>query len=576
MAPGLQVPGGDARDVPVDRPGTDGGSVPHGAAWAPLRHHAFAAMWSAQFVSNVGGWMQTVAAQWLMLTLTASATYVTLVQTAASLPVVLFALLAGAVGDLVDRRRFLLVTQSLMLIAAVALGVLELAGLVTPWVLLALIFAVGTGQALTSPTWQTLQPELVPTAERQQAISLGAVNQNLARAVGPAIGGIVLAATSAGTVFLVNAATFLAVIVVIAWWRSTRPVDLLPREHVGEAVRAGGRYVAASPALRIILLRAGLFVFFAASVWALLPLTAERELHFGSGGYGLLLGCVGIGALVGAALLPRLRAGITPGTLLTAGSLGLAGVAFVLGYVHITVLVALSLVVGGLGWILALSTLNSLYQLTLPGWVKARGMAFYLIVFQGGTAIGSAVLGVAAEHLGLSPTLGVAGVALALGPLVGLRYRFQSIPPEDLVPAGDWPQPLVGAEEPPGGPVMVTVEYWPRPEMAEDLLVALQQTRFSRRRTGASAWRVWQDAADPGRLVEQFVVASWTEHLRQHARVTLRDQRRLDAVRAMTDPARPTVATHWVTPQSRHRADPVASLGEPSPSVGKDDGDGAE
>ena len=157
-------------------------------------------MWSAQFVSNVGSWMQTVAAQWLMLTLTTSATYVALVQTAASLPVVLFAVLAGAVGDLVDRRRFLLVTQGLMLLAAVALGVLALAGLVTPWVLLALIFAVGTGQALTSPTWQTLQPELVPPAERQQAISLGAVNQNFARAVGPAIGGIVLAATSAGTV----------------------------------------------------------------------------------------------------------------------------------------------------------------------------------------------------------------------------------------------------------------------------------------------------------------------------------------------------------------------------------------
>jgi MFS family permease len=296
----------------LETPRGDGGSVPHGAARAPLHHHSFAAMWSAQFVSNVGSWMQTIAAQWLMLTLTTSATYVALVQTAASLPVVLFAVLAGAVGDLVDRRRFVLVTQSLMLIAAVALGVLALAGRVTPWILLALIFAVGTGRALTSPTWQTLQPELVPAAERQQDISLGAVNQNLARAVGPAIGGIVLAATSAGTVFLINAATFLAVIFVIAWWHSTRPVDLLPREHVGEVVRAGGRYVAASPALRIILLRAGLFGFFASSISALLPLTAQRQLHLGSGGDRLLLGCVGIGAVAGAALLPRLRAGVTP------------------------------------------------------------------------------------------------------------------------------------------------------------------------------------------------------------------------------------------------------------------------
>ena len=248
--------------------------------------------------------------------------------------------------------------------------------------------------------------------------------------------------------------------------------------------------------------------------------------------------------------------------------------AFVLGFVHVTALVALSLVVGGLAWILALSTLNSLYQLTLPGWVKARGMAFYLIVFQGGNAVGSAVLGVTAEHLGLSATLGVAGAALALGPLAGLRYRFQSIPPEDLVPAGDWLQPLLAAGEAPGGPVMVTVEYWPGLGMAEDLLVALRASRFSRRRTGASAWRVWQDAADRGRVVEQFVVASWTEHLRQHERVTLRDQQRLDAIRAMTDPAHPTTVTHWVTPQSRHRPDPTSSPPAPDPAASTEDVDG--
>ena len=298
-----------------------------GSAWAPFRHRLFAAMWGAQFVSNVGGWMQTVGAQWLMLTLTGSAAYVALVQTAASLPIVLFAVAAGTIGDLVDRRHFLLATQAIMLLAAVALGVLAIAGLASPWPLLALIFAVGTGQALTSPTWQTLQPELVAPAERPQAISLGAVNQNLARAVGPAIGGLVLAATSAGTVFLINAATFLAVLAVIAWWRSTPPAHALPREHAGQAIQAGGRYVAASPALRVILLRAGLFIFFASSIWALLPLTARRQLHLGSGGYGLLLGCVGVGAVAGAAVLPVLRARLTPGAQLTAGSAGLACVA---------------------------------------------------------------------------------------------------------------------------------------------------------------------------------------------------------------------------------------------------------
>jgi MFS family permease len=511
-------------------------------------------MWNAQFVSNIGSWMQTVGAQWLMLTLTGSAAYVALVQTAASLPVVLFAVAAGAIGDLVDRRRFLLVTQGLMLVAATALGVLTLAGLVTPWLLLALIFAVGTGQALTSPTWQTLQPELVPPAERAQAISLGAVNQNLARAVGPAIGGILLAATSAGTLFLVNAATFVAVIAVIAWWRGTRPAHVLPREHVGEAIRAGGRYVAASPALRVILLRAALFMFFASSIWALLPLTARSQLHLGSGGYGLLLGCVGAGAVAGAGVLPWLRARFKPGTLLTAGSLALAGVALVLGFVHVTVLVAAALAVGGLAWILALSTLNSLYQLTLPGWVKARGVSFYLIVFQGGNAVGSAVMGISAQHLGLPPTLLAAAAGLALGPLAGLRYRFQVIQPRELLPAGDWPAAHLATDDQPAGPVMVTIEYRPREGLQDELLAELEDARFSRRRTGASAWRVWQDAADPGRIVEQFVVASWDEHLRQHDRVTGRDQHRLDKIRAMTDPAHPTTVTHWLTPETAHAA----------------------
>jgi MFS family permease len=537
----------------ADQPGavTTSGGPPaaRASAWSPFRHRLFAAMWSAQFVSNIGSWMQTVAAQWLMLTLTTSAVYVALVQTAAGLPVVLFAVLAGTIGDLVDRRRFLLITQVLMAAAAAALGALAIAGLVTPWVLLALVFAVGTGQALTSPTWQTLQPELVSPAERPQAISLGAVNQNLARAVGPAIGGLLLAATNAGTVFLVNAASFAAVIAVIAAWHSTRAPDALPREHVGEAVRAGGRYIAASPVLRVILARAGLFIVFASAIWALLPLTARSVLHLGSGGYGLLLGSVGVGAVAGAAVLPRLRARLSPDALLAGGSVGLAAVTLLLAYVHVTAVAAVALVVGGACWVLVLSTLNSLYQLSLPQWVKARGMSFYLMTFQGGGAVGAAIMGVLAEHVGLSPALTIAAAGLALGPLAALRWRFRPIPPDELLPAGDWPAPHLTTDQAPAGPVLVSVEYWPRAGLTADLLDALRHARYSRRRTGAVNWRVWQDSADPDRVLEQFVVASWDEHLRQHERVTDRDQERLDRIRAMTDPAHPTTVTHWLTPR---------------------------
>jgi predicted MFS family arabinose efflux permease len=525
-----------------------------GSAWAPFRHRLFAAMWTAQFVSNLGSWMQTVAAQWVMLSLTGSAAYVALVSTAGSLPVVLFAVAAGAIGDLVNRRHFLLISEALMLAAAAALGALSLAGLVRPWTLLALIFALGIGQALTSPTWQTLQPELVAPPERQQAISLGSVNQNLARAIGPAIGGAILAATSAGTVFLVNAATFLAVIAVVAAWRNTQPANVLPREHLGEAIRAGGRYVAASPALRVILLRALMFVFFASSIWALLPLTAQSQLHLGSGGYGLLLGCVGVGAVVGALLLPRLRTMLSASGQLTAGSLTLSVVALVLGLVHVTAAVAVALAFGGLAWVLALSTLNSVYQLSLPGWVKARGLSFYLIVFQGGNAVGSAALGLLAQQAGLAATFVTAAVALVAGALVGLRLPFQNIPPDSLRPAGDWPAPQLTPSDStePMGPVMVTVTYHPREGQRGPLLAALRDTRFSRRRTGATAWRVWQDATDPDLIVEQFVVASWDEHLRQHERVTRRDADRLATVRALTDPAHPPVVTHWLTPAGKN------------------------
>src|SRR5271169_3400626 len=258
------------------KPRDEGAQSTGRSAWAPFRSPDFARMASAQFLSNVGSWMQTVGAQELMLTLTSSATLVALIQTAAGLPVVLLAVPAGAIGDLVDRRRLLIASQSFMLLAALALAVLALAGLVTPWVLLGLIFAVGAGQTLTSPTWQTLQPELVAPEDRTQAIALGAVNMNLSRAVGPALGGALYAASSAAALFFVNAVSFVPVIGTVARWRGRpRPASAVAREHVVEAIRAGARYVAGSPALRVILLRAGLFMFFGNSLWALLPVVAN-------------------------------------------------------------------------------------------------------------------------------------------------------------------------------------------------------------------------------------------------------------------------------------------------------------
>jgi MFS family permease len=528
-------------------------SSPAGGAFAPLRHGTFRDMWVAQFASNIGGWMQTVGAQWLMLSLTSSAVPVALIQTASSLPVLLFAVPAGAVGDLVDRRRFILWSQALMLLAAVALGALTLAGLATPWLVLALLFAVGSGQALNAPTWQTLQPELVPAPERPQAIALGSVNQNLARAVGPAVGGLLIVLTSAGWVFVVNAATFLAVLAVVYRWHGgARPASAIAAEHTGSAIRAGGRYVANSPVLRAVLVRAGVFVFFASALWALLPLTAHSRLHLGSGGYGLLLGAVGLGAVSGAFALPRLRARCSTDAIVAVASAALGGVALVLAFVHVAVLVGAALAVGGLVWILVLATLNSVYQASLPNWVKARGMGWYLIVFQGGNALGSAVLGIGAQEAGLTATLAIAAGGLIVGPLMALRFPLRSIDPQQLWPAGDWPSPqLLDPDEVAGGPVLVVVEYHAQPGREAELLAALAELRHSRRRTGASSWRVWHELERPGRYLESFMLASWDEHLRQHERVTIADRARQQRVRDLLGVDEPPLVTHMIATDLR-------------------------
>lgn len=537
--------------TPSEHEGTREGAPASAASpWAPFRSPDFARLASAQFLSNVGGWMQTVGAQELMLSLTASATLVALIQTAAGLPIVLLALPAGALGDVVDRRRLLIASQSFMLLAAAALAGLAFAGLVTPALLLGLIFAVGVGQTLTSPTWQTLQPQLVPPEDRPQAIALGSVNMNLSRAIGPAIGGAVYAATSAGVLFLVNALSFVPVIGAVARWRERgSPASAVGREHVGQAVRAGARYIVASPALRVILLRAGLFMLFANSIWALLPLVAREHLHLGSGGYGLLLGAVGIGAVAGAVGLPRLRGRMPVPILLVSATLVLAAMTVSMAYVHVPALAAPALVIAGVAWILCLSTFNSQYQGTLPGWAKARGMSYYLVIFQGGGALGAAAFGVLAQHAGLTSALLVAGVGLALVASVGLLLPFQAISPQDLLAAGDWPDPHLVSEATPRGPVLVTVEYRPRPGQEQAVVERLHAGRYARRRTGAVSWRVWVDAADPGRVLEQFVVASWDEHIRQHERVSRRDAQRLTDIDDLTEPSRPPVVTHWLAPQ---------------------------
>jgi predicted MFS family arabinose efflux permease len=523
-----------------------------GSGWAPLRYGDFRRLWSAQFLSNIGSWMQTVAAQWVMVSLTSSALLLTAISAAGSIPILFLAVPAGALGDLVDRRLLIVISQVVMLVAAAALAVLAALSSLTPAVLLALLVVIGVGGAASAPTWQTLTPELVPEADRPQAIALGSVNQNLARAVGPAIGGLLLAATSAAIVFGVNAVSFVAVVVAVAITRVPARRTTLPREHAFAAVRAGGRYVANSPMLLALIVRAIVFIFPAGSLWAVLPLVARQRLGLGSAGYGLLLGCVGVGALIAATLGPALRRGLGPRLLYGLSCLIVAGGALVLAATHAVALAALALVAAGAAWITALGLLGAAYQGQLPAWVKARGLSFYLVAFQGANGIGALVLGGIAQASSVVTALTVLAAALAAGALVTWRVPLPAAAPN--APVSDQPLPLPELVPVGEQPVAITVTYGLAPENVDAFLAQAAELRRVRRRTGANHWHLHRSLEDPERFEELFIVGSWEEHERQHDRLRGADRAVLDTIDGLLAPGEARTARHFIGIRPKRRS----------------------
>jgi MFS family permease len=486
------------------------------SAWAPLRHRAFRALWIAQFASNTGTWMHLVGAQWLMGDLGGGALQVALVQTATTLPIFLAVLPAGALGDIVDRRLVLLVSQGAMLLVAGLLCALTLGGLTSPAVLLVLTFALGLGQALTIPCWQAIQPELVGLGEVPQAATLNGVNFNVARAVGPAIGGALIAATGPGLVFALNAASFLAIVGVLLAWRRPRARRAFAAEHPWSALAAGARFVRSSPSLRAVLARAGLFMTFASGLWALLPVVARGPLGLGPDGYGLLLGSVGIGAVAGAFVLPALRARLTVDRLVALASAAYAAALLAIGLSGTLPVVVGALVVSGLAWIGVLSSLSAAAQTLLPDWTRARGLAYYTLVFMGAQALGSVAWGVVAAEAGLDAALLVLAAGLLAGLVVARRFPLRATP-LDVRPAQHLSEPHLVLDARPGdGPVLVCVEWRVAPDAAPAFLDAMRAVERSRRRTGARRWGLFQDGDDPAAYLEAFTVATWEEHRRQH------------------------------------------------------------
>jgi MFS family permease len=498
----------------------------------PLRVAVFRDLWLASIVSNLGGWMQDTAGTWLMTVLTTSPLLIALMQTAASLPVVILGLLAGATADIFDRRRLLIFWQAWMLTAVAFLSVLTFFDIISPWILLMLTFLLNIGAAMNSPAWQAIVPEVIPRAQLPDAISLNSAGFNLARALGPALGGLAvalfaLATTGAASVFLLNSLSFVGVILVLyRWQRNPIFKSALPAERIQGSMRAGIRYLRYAPMLQAAFVRTLLFTLFVSAVWALLALVAKNDLHQGAMGYGILNGSMGFGAVIGATLLPRVRRVLSADAIIASATCVFVATLAILATVKVPLIIIPMLIAGGFAWTSAMSTLNLAVQVSVPAWVQARALGAYQMIFAGGMALGGVIWGFIAEHVSTPKSLLCASVGLALTLPLSLRFHVLRGVQPDLSPhLHPLPAPELAQErEDNEGPVRVSIDYYIDPRDYAAFTKAIHRLRDVRLRDGAIRWGVYQDASDPGHLNETFVTESWLEYLRQRERFTASDR----------------------------------------------------
>lgn len=515
--------------------------------WSPLRNALFRSLWIATIVSNIGTWMHEVGAGWLMTSLSSSPSMVALVEAADSLPVMLLAMPAGALADIVDRRRLLIAVQIYFLIVIGALALLTALDMTTPWVLLAFTFAIGVGTAITMPAWSAIVPELVPADELPSAIALNSVGVNISRAIGPAIAGVLVASVGVWPVFALNALSCLGIAAVLLRWRREHRKSTLPAERFLSAIRVGLRFVTHTRPLQAVLVRGAAFFVFASATWSLFPLIVRRELGQGPEVYGLLLTCIGVGAVAGAMLLPRLRERISRNAQVAAASALYALAALALAYLQNLGLLMVAMLATGVAWIAILAALQVSAQLTLPDWVRARGLAAFVVVFMGGMGLGSIMWGQVATQIGIPATLTTAAIGMVIAIGATWRFRLRDGHAPDFTPSMDWPAPLVAeTPEPDSGPVLVTIEYQVDPAQRAEFVSAMREVREMRRRNGAFFWELFHDSAQPTRFLESFMDESWIEHLRQHERASVADREVQRRANQFLVKGESTKSTHWL------------------------------
>ncbi len=523
------------------------------SGFAPLRIPLFRDRWIASTVSSVGTWMQDTAGTWLMTSLTASPLLIALMQTAASLPVLLLGLLAGATADIFDRRKLLIFWQVWMLASVGLLAILTFLGHISPWALLAFTFLLNIGSAMNNPAWQAIVPELVPRELIPDTVSLNAASNNLARAVGPALGGLMVAAFQSRTgigsasVFALNAVSFAGVIwVLVNWKRLPLFKSALPSERIAASIRGGLRYVRYSPPLQASLIRAFTFTFFVSAIWSLLAVVAARDLHQGALGYGILNGSLGVGAVIAATQLPKIRRRFSADQIIAVSTVYQAFTLFVLAFLPQPWIIIPVLILSGSCWTSTMSTINTSVQLAAPAWITARALGTYLMTFQGGMALGSILWGFIAEHSQTPIALAAAASGLLItlpyvhrfrilqGPLPDhTPYQWKRPAPTPISPIAalgaastqhlTTPTPLTGNPDLHEGPVRISIEYTVPPERYAEFTHAIHELRGVRLRDGALRWGIYRDAVDPSHLNETFLMESWLDYLRSRERMTASD-----------------------------------------------------
>jgi MFS family permease len=528
-----------------------GESGTRSAAWRPLRVPMFRNLLIADLVSDIGTFMQGVGAAWLMVSEGAGPLLVALTQTASALPFFLLALPAGALGDIFDRRKLIIATEVWMASVAAAIAALTLLHLITPWMLLLLTLALSIGAALEAPTWRAVLPEVVPHEDLLPAIALNGIEFNLARAVGPALGGFLIAAASVSATFTLNAVSFLAVLWVIVRWRRPEQQRGLPRETVSGAIREAFRYTRNTPNMLTVLGRIAVIMFFASPFWALLP-TVAHQLRANASLYGLLLAVFGAGAILGALVLQRTQSFLSVDAMLAIGSTMFAACLLATATFRSIVLLCLAIALGGAAWTAVISLMSTVMQNVAPDWIRARAAAVFMLVYMGSWAGGSTFWGYLAAHRGTHLSLVIAAIGTAASPVLILISRLPD-KTADLRAWDPWGKPtLAGEVKLDQGPVLVTIEYEIAAKDSDEFLRALE--KFSRvlRRDGASRWGVYYDTEHPTHYLETFIVESWGEHLRQHTRLPPADREAEERVLQFL--VNPTKVKHFIYAQSGRRA----------------------